>query len=93
MPKLPTNLSVDPAVMERARQYGVQHDTSVSQLVGDFLANLPDDEAGPEFSPTVALLYGIAAPARQRQTVDRADPVEVYHQYLETKYGSKRKKK
>jgi hypothetical protein len=90
MPKLPTNLSVDHTVMERGKLYGQRHGTSVSQLVGDFLANLPLSEEIPEFSPTAGLLYGVAARLRARQVED-ATPEEAaaaYHRHLVEKYGS-----
>jgi hypothetical protein len=93
MPKLPTNLSVDPIVMERGRAYGQQHGTSVSQLVGDFLANLPSEEPSPEFSPIVELLYGIATPPSRGQKVDRADALATYRRHLDAKYGSGHRKK
>lgn len=93
MAKTPTNLSVDPAVMERGKLYGQRHGTSVSQLVGDFLANLPSDDVGPEFSSLVTLLYGIAAPATHDLSTDRVDPVDAYHRHIDSKYGSRTKPK
>lgn len=85
--KTPTNLSVDPAVMERGRAYGKEHGTSVSQLVGDFLAGLPIDQEPLELTAVVGKLYGIAAPGRKRGAA--ADPIKAYHAHLEHKYGSR----
>ena len=92
MPKLPTNLSVDPAVMERGRLYGQRHGTSVSQLVGDFLANLPLSEHTVEFGGTTRLLYGVARPLETRKTEATAleEPAEAYHRHIEEKYGSRK---
>lgn len=87
MPKTPANLSVDPAVMERGKLYGQRHGTSVSQLVGDFLSNLPSEEDRPEFTPAVSLLYGIAA--RHPERAEAGDPIDAYRRRIEDKYGSK----
>jgi hypothetical protein len=77
--------------MERGRIYGKRHGTSVSQLVGDFLSSLPDDDEKPEFTPTVSLLYGIAVgPAdRNAERPGTDDPVESYHKHLAEKFGSR----
>jgi hypothetical protein len=87
MAKTPTNLSVDPVVMERGRAYGKQHGTSVSQLVGDFLAGLPIDQGESDLTPVVAKLYGIAARGRKNNAL--ANPIGTYHAHLETKYWPK----
>ena len=81
MPKAATNLSVDSVVMERAKSYGERHGTSVSQLVGDFLANLPSDDSPLDLSPTVASLYGIAkrSSGESSDALIR-DPIEAYHE-------------
>ena len=81
MPKKRLNITVDAAVVERARRYTRQHNTSISGLVGEFLAQLPESEpAEPEdLSPTVRRLLGIAAGGP-----DRDD----YRRYLLEKYGT-----
>jgi uncharacterized protein DUF6364 len=87
MAKTPTNLSVDPAVMERGRAYGKQHGTSVSQLVGDFLASLPIDQGELKLTRVVSKLHGIAARGRKRAA--SAEPIDAYRAHLDNKYGSK----
>lgn len=51
-------LSVDEDVIEKARRYSRQHNTSISQLVTTYLRHLdsPSDQA---FSPLVQRLRGI----------------------------------
>lgn len=62
MSKKRLNLTLDPDVIERARRYSKQHDTSISHLVGEFLASLPGDERHDveDLTPTVRRLLGIA---------------------------------
>ncbi len=80
MPKKRLNITIDADVVERARRYTRRHDTSISGLVGEFLAHLPDgDGSGAEdLSPTVKRLLGVA-----RGGPDRED----YHRHLLEKYG------
>jgi hypothetical protein len=55
-------LSVDEAVIERARRYSRRHNTSISRLVSSFLAGLgeQDEEASrARFSPAVERLLGV----------------------------------
>ena len=42
MPKTKLTLSVDPDVVARAKRFSERNDTTVSQLVEDFLASLED---------------------------------------------------
>jgi hypothetical protein len=80
MPKKRLNITVDTDVVERARRYTRRHNTSISGLVGEFLAHLPDEEsATEELSPTVRRLLGVA-----RGGPDRDD----YRRHLLEKYGS-----
>ncbi len=71
-------LSVDEAVIERARRYSRRHKTSISQLVSNYLSNLdaPDEET--EYSPTVRRLLGI---------LPTEASLEEYHEHLEEKYS------
>jgi hypothetical protein len=83
MSKQRINITVDPAVVERARRYTERHGTSISRLVTDYLAQLPmEDEAGVEagerLTPTVRRLLGAA-----RGGGDRED----YRRHLVQKYG------
>ena len=79
MSKRSLNLSLEESVVERAKQYSRRHGTSVSRLVGDFLARLPGEEGlDPEgLSPTVRRLIGVAAGADE----------SAYRKYLAKKYG------
>lgn len=82
MGKQSKNLSLAPAVVERAERFSELHRTSVSQLVSNFLETLPlpEDLEVADLTPTVARLFGIAKPS--------ADPVADYHRHLVEKYGS-----
>lgn len=75
MPKKKLTLSIDEAVIRRAKRFSERHDTSVSRLVSEFLANL-DGEAG-EPTPIVSRLRGL---------LPGDASVEDYHRYLEEKY-------
>lgn len=68
-------LTVDAAVIERARRYSETHATSISRLVSRFLAGLPTGET--RLTPTVARLSGLL-PA----SVD----AEEYGRHLEEKH-------
>ena len=79
MSKQSLNLSLEKSVIERAKRYSRRHDTSVSRLVGDFLARLPADEGvdAEGLSPTVRRLIGAGAGADE----------SAYREYLTKKYG------
>ncbi len=81
MSKKRLNITVDAAVVERARRYSRRHNTSISGLVGEFLSHLPDaDVSGAaDLSPTVRRLLGVAAGGPDR---------EDYRRHLLEKYGS-----
>lgn len=81
MTKQRLNLTVDPEVVERARRYSERNHTSISNLVGDFLASLPADEPleGDELTPAVRRLVGIA-----KGGLDRSD----YRKHLVEKHTS-----
>jgi hypothetical protein len=79
MTKQRLNITVDPAVIERARRYTERHNTSISRLVTEFLARLPAEEALEEtLTPTVRRLLGVAKGAGDR---------EDYRRHLVEKYG------
>lgn len=71
------NLSLDPEAIRRGELYSELHQTSISQLVSNFLASLPLDEPRPP-SPAVGRLLGIAA---------GGGAIEEYHAYLVERYG------
>ena len=78
MSKQRLNITVDPAVIERARRYTERHNTSISRLVTAFLSRLPDEGVPEELTPTVKRLLGVA-----RGGPDRQD----YRDHLVDKYG------
>ena len=79
MSKQRLNITVDPAVIERARRYTKRHNTSISRLVTEFLSQLPAEDALEEtLTPTVRRLLGVAKGAG-----DRND----YRRHLVDKYG------
>ncbi|MEW6755311.1 MAG: DUF6364 family protein [Candidatus Latescibacterota bacterium] len=71
-------LSVDEQIIERAHRYSQRHNTSLSQLVSNYLARLADSEAQQRYSPTVRRLIGI---------LPRNLSVEEYHRHIEEKYS------
>ena len=75
MSKTKLTLSVDSAVIERARRFSQRNDTSISKLVSTFLASLEDEEGVS--TPVVSRLRG-ALPS----SVSR----EQYRTHLEAKH-------
>ena len=57
MAKKKLTLSVDEAVVERAKRFSRRNETSVSRLVTEFLASLEDEEAIS--APLVSRLRGV----------------------------------
>lgn len=71
-------LSVDEQVIERARRYSREHNTSISQLVSNYLAQLDDPNDKHLYSPTVRRLLGI---------LPSDTSIDEYYQHLEEKYS------
>jgi hypothetical protein len=71
-------LSVDEALVEKARAYSRRRGTSISQVVSRLLAALPDEEGVEEHTPIVRRLLGIA---------EGGPDQEDYRRYLLEKYG------
>ena len=72
-------MAIDPrGALERGRRYAERHETSISQLVTDFLRNLPGDDDPADLAPGVRRLLGVA-----RAAGDRDD----YRPHLEEKHG------
>ena len=76
MPKKKLTLSVDAAVIERAKRFSRRNDTSVSELVSEFLASLKSDSGNS--TPIVTRLRGILP-----SSVSRAE----YRDHLKAKHG------
>ena len=75
MSKSKLTLSIDPAVVERARRFSRRNDTSISKLVSAFLASLGDDEGVS--TPIVTRLRGVLPSSVSR---------EEYRAHLAAKY-------
>ena len=75
MPKTKLTLSVDSAVVERAKRFSRLNDTSVSQLVSSFLGALEDE--GGNATPVVTRLRGVLPSSASR---------EEYRAHLEAKH-------
>ncbi len=76
MTKTKLTLSVDRALVARAKQFSRRNDTTVSELVSRFLASLDDDR-------------GVAAPitSRLRGVIPSGVRRAEYREYLEEKHG------
>jgi len=70
-------LSVDEHVIERARRYSRRHNTSISQLVSNYLEQLDVDDGDEAYSPTVRRLLGI---------LPSDTDIGQYRRHLEEKY-------
>lgn len=77
MTKRKLTLSVDERVIERARRYSTQHNTSISQLVTQYLSQL-DAPSGSTLAPWVQRLRGI---------VPSDVSVEDHRRHLEEKHS------
>ena len=76
MAKTKLTLSVDKALIVRAKQFSRRNDTTVSELVSRFLASLDDDR--DRAAPITSRLRGVLPPDVER---------EEHHDYLDTKHG------
>lgn len=77
-PRKKLTLSVDEQIIERAHRYSQRHNTSISQLVSNYLARLTDAGVHPPYTPTVRRLIGI---------LPSDVSVGEYHEHLEGKHG------
>jgi hypothetical protein len=80
MAKTKLTLTVDPEVIERAKQFAEQHATSISSLVEEYLRRISVEHIGrgDRLPPLVARLRGLGRPSGGR---------EEYRRRLEEKYG------
>ena len=69
-------LSVNPAVVSRAKRYAKRQGVSVSRLVEAYLASISEEAAPADLPPVVASLRG---------TLKKADP-DAYRKHLVRKY-------
>jgi hypothetical protein len=71
-------LRINAQLIERAKQYAAQHDTSVSQLVEIFFQELNRQEKQDSTTPVLDKLLGI---------LPEETGVDDYYDYLVDKYG------
>ena len=71
-------LSVDEQIIERAHRYSQRHNTSISQLVSNYLSHLAEAEPQQPYSPTVRRLIGILPPDVS---------LDEHHDHVEQKHG------
>ena len=76
MPKKKLTLSVDETVVERAKQFSRRNQTTVSQLVTEFLGSLEDE--GAISTPVVRRLRGVLPSSVTR---------DEYRAHLEAKHA------
>ena len=76
MAKTKLTLSVDKALIVRAKQFSQRNDTTISELVSRFLASLDDDR--DRAAPITSRLRGVLPPGVKR---------EEHQRHLEVKHG------
>ena len=78
-------LALDQDIIDRAKQYASQRNTSISKLVENFLARItvlnPQDEPAEDISPLVKRLSGVLA------LPSDLDTKQAYRDHLSDKYG------
>jgi hypothetical protein len=75
--KLKLTLSVDSRVADAAKRYAAEHDTSVSQLVENFLSVIALEPEGARSTPVLDRLRGALSRA----------PLDEWRDHLIEKYG------
>lgn len=70
-------LNVDERVIDKARRYSTEHNTSISRLVTQFLDALPTEHH--PLDPDVERLLGVLPPGTNR---------EGYHRHLDEKHAT-----
>jgi hypothetical protein len=70
-------------LIDKAKLWAHAHQISVSQLVAEVFAQLPDETGSPALSPWTQRLPGVAKAAGE---MTHADIERDYHRYLEEKY-------
>jgi hypothetical protein len=87
VPKITKNLLLDREAVARGERYSRRHQTTLSRLVSDFLARLPQGETGAELTPAVSRLLGAGVNGAAR--IGR----ENYRAHLSRKYGGGSRKR
>ncbi|MDP1644229.1 MAG: DUF6364 family protein [Thiobacillus sp.] len=76
-------LSIDAATVKKAKRYVAAHGTSLSRLLTQYLASLPDDTRQP-FSPRVSRLAGVLP---QQTDIEEYKEHKEHKEHLHGKYG------
>ncbi|MGK2953777.1 MAG: DUF6364 family protein [Thiobacillus sp.] len=71
-------LSIDAGTVKKAKRYVAAHGTSLSRLLTQYLASLPDDTRQKTLPPRVGRLAGILPPQTD---------IEEYKSHLHSKHG------
>jgi hypothetical protein len=79
MEKIKLTVRVPRHLLEDAKRYAQEHDTSLTRLISEYLRRLSLEAGSHEDAPVVQRLSGILS-----RDVDLAD----YHHYIEGKYGN-----
>jgi hypothetical protein len=79
MDKTKLTIRVPEDLLEGAKRYAHEHNTTLTRLVSEYLRRLGAQEDPLADAPVVRRLSGTLAPDAS---------VEEYHRYLEEKYGS-----
>jgi hypothetical protein len=80
-------LRLDEDVIERAKEYASQRDTSVSQLVEDYFARLTNRRtSGEEEASFPSQLTPLTRRLLARGSTSEVD-IQAYYDYLEEKHG------
>ncbi|HSR34258.1 MAG TPA: DUF6364 family protein [Anaerolineae bacterium] len=78
MEKTKLTIRVPRDFLDGAKRYASQHDTTLTQLVSEFLRRLSIQDDPLADAPVVRRLSGILSPDAS---------IDDYHEYLEKKYG------
>jgi hypothetical protein len=79
MEKTKLTVRVPRMLLEGAKQYAAENNTTLTRLVSEFLRQLGSEDADLAGAPTVRRLTGTLSPEAS---------VEDYHRYLEEKHGA-----
>jgi hypothetical protein len=87
--KEPSNLYLDPGVIERAEAYGRQRGVNLSSLVSEYLEALTRRSEGSSHGPLVRRLLGAGVPRATKSRGQRKPGIQDYRSHLDEKYGHK----
>lgn len=89
MSKTAKNLYLDPAVIERAEEYGRRRGVNLSSLVSDYLEALTRRPGRSPHGPIVQRLLGAGVPRPSKRRGQRRPGIQEYRNHLDEKYGHK----